>query len=534
MEFDVLRTRVSHHLATGRAAQAVDLLKDHLQEHQEKPEFWVYYASALLSLHRYADAESAARAALNLSTEQPQAGKVLAVALMRQERRDEALQTVYWLINDWPEFAYAHYLLGMILISSARSAEDRKLARQATEHALELEPEDPDYYQGAALAAQLSGDHRAALEYLRAGLSIDPNHQGMLRFAAETKNGEKLVGDRGQLLRGLLASDPMNEGLHEDFAETFVEKQGVYRNRFWVFIPLLACLASFGALAEGGARFIFPALIAAVSGGFALWNMKSYKSSIKPLPAGYIDDLRSKNRWVFRALRFYQGSWAAGLAGALLACFEATRLAGVLLLLLGVTGSQLAGSWIGREIAGVPQDPHDSKARRLFLLRRSGALASGFWLRVLLVVVNLVLLGLCAAGDARLASVPLAAVGIGLLAVAIPLIAAQIHLGFSGNAFAYGLALDSSSKHRTGALIRGNVGAIYYIGVHLVFGLIATAVAIVLLIGGPDEFESTDPPATEHEWSEQEIKQLKDSLNQSPTPGGQLPSLPSFPTLDLP
>lgn len=148
MEFDVLRTRVSHHLATGRAAEAVDLLKENLQQHQENPAFWVHYASGLLHLDRHAEAADAARAALNLDVEQPEAGLFLAFALMRLGQRDEALQTVYWLIETWPEFADAHYLLGLILAGTVRSAEDRMLSRQATEHALRLQPENPEYYLG--------------------------------------------------------------------------------------------------------------------------------------------------------------------------------------------------------------------------------------------------------------------------------------------------------------------------------------------------------------------------------------------------
>lgn len=534
MEFDVLRTRVSHHLATGRAAEAVDLLKENLQQHQENPAFWVHYASGLLHLDRHAEAADAARAALNLDVEQPEAGLFLAFALMRLGQRDEALQTVYWLIETWPEFADAHYLLGLILAGSVRSAEDRMLSRQATEHALRLQPENPEYYLGAAMAARVSGDHRAALAHLQAGLGIDPHHQGMLRYAAEVENGQQLVGDRGQLLRGLLASDPLNQGLHEDFAETFIEKQRVYRNRFWIFIPLLACLAMFDSLAEAAVLVIMPALIVLVSGTFALWNRKTFKKASEPLPAGYAGDIRARHPWVFRGLRLYRASWVAGLVGALLACFDAASLLGTVVLLLGVAGSQLAAAWVDREAAGVPQDPADREARRLFLLRRSGWLASGFWMRVLMVCINLVLFGYCADGGSRLATVPLAALGLGLLSVAVPLIVAHIRLGAAGNAFAYGQVVGASSRHRRAALVRGNAAGIYFIGLHLVPGLLATGFAAALLVMGPSALAPTDPLPMDPKRSELDFNLLDESLDELRTQRPEIVELPSLPAVELP
>ncbi|MER8026273.1 hypothetical protein [Glutamicibacter protophormiae] len=537
MDFDLLSTRVSHHLATGREAEAVELLKEHLLEHQGSAEFWVLYSAGLLDLDRFAEAEQTARSALSLEPENPAAGLYLSISLIRQSLREPALQEVYRVIETWPEFAAAHHLLGMILVGSATSRDDRRLARRATEHALSLEPSNPDFYHGAALAADLDENNRAALEYLREGLRLDPHHQGLLRYAASIENGGKVVGDSGALLRGMLTSDPTNQALHADFAEQYVRRQSVYANRFWMLLPLLACLAAFAGAADGAGRWALGAGILAVSALFALWNRTTYNKSVELLPSGYLRDIFERHPLVPRALHAYQWSWALGLCGALLGGFTSLQVPSAGLLLLAMVGSQLAGFWIGQELAGVPRQSHEPSARRNYMLRRSGMLAQGFWKRVFLALFNLALFGFCVEVGSRLAAVPLAAVGLGFLAVAVPLLVLQVRMGFGGNAFAYGQRLSSSAKWRGLAMVRGNLGAVCYIGIHLVVGLLASIMGLAVLLQGiPDTSSPSPTPAqimpkpSDLERTERELQQLHDILQEQRKDlldGPEQPSLPA-------
>ncbi|WP_159613659.1 hypothetical protein [Glutamicibacter sp. JC586] len=479
MDFDLLHTRVAHHLETGREAEAIALLKDNLNDYQQFAEFWILYSACHLNLEQWGEAEATARAALGLNAEHPIAGEQLAVALAGQRRRGEALATIHQVIATAPEYARAHHLLGMILLGNVQNNDERILARQATEHALELEPENPDFYQGAALAADVAGDQRSALHFLETGLRIDPHHQGLLRSAGNIENGHKVVGDHGQLLRGMLASDPMNEKLHQDYAENFLEKQAVYANRWWVFVPGLATVASFGFGANVVGSIVVIVLLLACAGLFAWWNISTDQKTKKLLPSGYLNDIHARFPTLGKALRCYQISWGVAVLGAIAGCF--VPLIGATLMILSAVLGRVASALILREVSGPPKDRTDREARRIYLVRLSGGYAAGFWKRVLLVVVQVILFVVCMAHPSQIAAVPLGSIGVGLLTIAGILAYCQLRLGFKNNAFAYGLAVSASAKSRGFALLRGNVGGLYFIGLHLLIGLVAFSASLALL-----------------------------------------------------
>lgn len=492
MDYETLSTRVRHHLATGREAQAVQLLRENLDEHRDQLNFWLLYSLGLINTGQHSEAEQAARTAISLNPEFAGAGVYLAIAVSKQGRRDEALAIINHVISIDPELPEAHYRLALILLSGVRNKDEISVARQAAEHALKLDPEDPDYYQSAAIAADLSGDNSSALGYLRAGLHIDPNHQGLLLASGSIKNSGKIVGERGQLLRGMIASDPMNEQLHEDFSETFLGKLGVYTNRFWVFFPVLAVVSQLGSLGGPSGNFLGLVAVVLVADLFGLWIWRVYRMAAKPLPVGYMDDVNRTYPLLPKALRCYQASWGLGLAGALLGLFTPTLMGGVVLMLLGVGLAQLAGSWIGREIAGVPQEPRDKEAISRFLLRRSGLAAGGIGTRFLCLLISLICVAVMIINETKHVAVALGAIGIGLLVPGIQLALWQFRLGWRGNAFAYGTALQSSAKSRNFAMMRGNIGGLYFVGAHLVVGLIAGGLTAGILLGPSVPFESTD------------------------------------------
>ena len=91
----------------------------------------------------------------------------------------------------------------------------------------------------------------------------------------------------------------------------------------------------------------------------------------------------------------------------------------------------------------------------------------------------------------QMAAVPMWSAGLGLLMVGGVLAYCQLRLGFKNNAFAYGLAVSSSAKARGFALLRGNIGGMYFIGLHLVFGFIAFVLSLSLLGGVPQPSDSS-------------------------------------------
>jgi len=537
MDFDVLYTRITHHLATGREAEAISLLKDNLNDYQQVAEFWILYAACHLNLEQWSEAEAAARVALGLNPEHPVAGEQLAVALSGQHRRDEALATIQQVIAVAPEHARGHYLLGIFLLGNIQNNDERILARQATEHALKLEPENPDFYQGAALAADIAGDHRGAMRLLEAGLRIDPHHQGLLRSAGSIEMGRKIVGDHGQLLRGMLASDPMNEKLHEDYAENFLAKQVVYADRWWLSIPALAAVVAFGHAASLPVTLIVVVLVLGAGGLFAWWNISTYKRTEKPLPSGYIKDIHARFPALPKAMRGYQASWVAAVAGAVAGCF--VPLAGAILMLLGVVAGRVAAALIFREISGPPQNRQDPEERRVHLVRLSGGYAAGFWKRVLIVFAHLAFFGVCMARPSQMAAVPMWSAGLGLLMVGGVLAYCQLRLGFKNNAFAYGLAVSSSAKARGFALLRGNIGGMYFIGLHLVFGFIAFVLSLSFLGGAPQSSDGSGGTVDEEPSGPVQLpREELDRLTRSPAPMPEefsfspMPELPDIPSLD--
>ncbi|RWZ82833.1 hypothetical protein [Glutamicibacter sp. HZAU] len=540
MEFERLHHRITHNLAIGRETEAIALLKDQLNEHHQVPAFWILYSSCHLNLEQWAEAESNARAALNLDPANPVAGECLAIALMRQHRRDEALLAIRQVIEADPEYGNGHYWLSMITLSGIRSNDDRVLARQAIEHAIRLDPGNPAYYQGAAIVAEAQDDNRAALAFLQAGLQIDANHQGLLRVAGGIGNGEKIVGDQGDVLRGLISMDPMNEGLHQDYAESFVAKQSVYAHRFWLFAPVVAAAAALGQRAGGAGTVLAILAIAVLSGLFGWWNKRQYSEAAKFLPAGYTKDIAARYPKLPRAMRAYQLAWLLGAGGAMLGCF--LPVAGIIVMLLGVLASQLGALWILQENAGPPAGTADRHEQRRYLIRCSGMHAEGFWKRVGLVLCQLVIFGICLANGSRIAAVPAGSIAAGLLFPGFSLLAAQFRLGFKENAFAFGLAATTSAKNRNLALLRGNIGGLYFIGVHLFIGLIAATASFTLLASGVDS--SLDPasedqtPRQENVIDENLLKRLEEletrdrQIREYATP--TLPELPDIPSLSVP
>lgn len=534
IEFDELRTRIEHLLASHRETQAIDLLKDNLTEHQGNPDYWVLYSGCQLNSGDYAGAHSTAQAALALDPESILGLEFLALSLNYQRRRGEALEAIGHLVNLWPAYARGHYWYAMILVGSIQNKEERRLAQQAAEHALRLEPENPLFYQGAAIAAEIAGDNRSALNYLHEGLRIAPHDEGLLRAAGSIDNSQKITGDQSQVLRGLLAVDPTNESIHDDFAEVFVQKQGVYARRFLLFIPALAVIASLaGTLGAAQSMMGLIAVVICV-GLFSAWNVSSFKTALKPLPSGYLGDIGGKHRLLRPAWYSYGASLVLGSLGAVLGCFGVLDALGAAILICASVAAGIGAMMIRKEMAGIPKDRTDKEAKRRYWLRLSGSLAEGFWKRVLLIVVLLLFFAACLPGHNRFSAVPIAAIAVELLSIAGGLLAALFALGLSNNAFAYGTVISSSAKNRGFALFRGNISGLYFIGLHTLLGLLAASLALNLLVTGPkavDESKSTTVP---NKLNEKEMNDLRNNLRSpAPVPSFEVPDFPTIKPVPL-
>ncbi|GAA1416049.1 hypothetical protein AUR04nite_29860 [Glutamicibacter uratoxydans] len=530
MELDDLRSRVEYLLAANRESQALELLRDNLSEHQGSPDYWALYSACQLNTQDYAGAMSTAQAALALEPEHPSGLEFLAISLNSLKRRAEALDAIIRLVNLLPEYARGHYWYAMILVGSIQSKDERVLARQAAEHALKLEPENPLFFQGAAIAAEIAGDNRAALNYLHEGLKIAPHDEGLLRAAGSIDNAERITGEKSKVLRGLLSSNPMNESLHEDFAEAFVEKQGIYAQRFWLFLPALAIVPSLAGARGISQSLMGLAVVLLSTGLFALWNVRSFKRAAHSLPAGYLKDIGGRHRLLRPAWYLYGASLVLGILGAGLGCFGIADVLGAVLLLCAVAAAQAAAVLVYREKAGVPHGQRDPEAVRRLWLKLSGSFAEGFWKRLLSMVVLLVYFALCVPGQNRFAAVPLGAIAMGMFVVVGGLTWALFKLGLSNNAFAYGMAISTSARRRGSALLRGNISGLYYIGIHLLLGTIAAGLSLSVMIGGASLFESSKPAEPADQLNEKELNDLRNNL-RTHTPVAPSFEVPDFPTI---
>ncbi|GAB3621569.1 hypothetical protein GCM10027417_28310 [Glutamicibacter endophyticus] len=484
LDFDTLAVRVRHALAISQPETARRLLAEHLTEHRGEPHFWLYYAAALLALERNVEAEQAARQGLDLNHQIPNLAELLANAVYAQGRVDEAIALIRVLIEQFPEYPGGHYRFGLFLLSRSASRDDLVLARAAFDHALHLDPEDPYVYQAAAVAADLMDDRTAAQQYLRTGLSLAPQDEGLKLAAMTIDGGEKVVGDGGALLRGMIAQNPTDERLHRDFAGQFVSRAATLSNLLWLHIPVVAALAAFGARASEGARWLVVSLIVLATGALVGYGYLRLRQVAQHMPAGYLKDVMAAHRPLGRAGMVAGAGLLAGAAGAVGAVFEPSLSVSMALLLLGALAAQFAIQGTLRQAAAPVPRTADVEQFERFGLRRSGMLAAGGLRRLLTGGVIFVLIMLCTGIDSPLGGVIAVALGLGLLSTGCVVGYWQLRLGPRRNAWAVGSTISTSARFRRWALVRGNLGALYYVAAHLIGAALFLLMGAALLAEG--------------------------------------------------
>lgn len=163
-------------------------------------------AQMLLQRGRFKEAEAAARYALTNNPEDGIGHAVLAFALSRQQRKDEARREIELAIQFAPAEAYIHYLHALILGEQRRAKE----AIAAIQEAIRLAPEDDEYY---ALLGKFHLDKyewEKALKAAEQGRALDPENVlcANIMAMALTKLGRK--AEVQQVLGEALSRDPEN------------------------------------------------------------------------------------------------------------------------------------------------------------------------------------------------------------------------------------------------------------------------------------------------------------------------------------
>lgn len=176
-------------------------------------------ARILLSQGRHAAAEGELRTALAQDPHDGEALALLALALLGQDKLDEAERAAGDAIGQAPDLPFPHHVRGRVLIARRREEE----AAAAAAEAIRLDPEDPNH---RALLGQARFAQRRWPEALTAvedGLRLDPEHGdcARLRALALVQSGRR--EEAAQQLGQALARDPDDAGTHVAMGWTRLE-----------------------------------------------------------------------------------------------------------------------------------------------------------------------------------------------------------------------------------------------------------------------------------------------------------------------
>lgn len=281
-------------ISARRPQEALELLQSQLPNHRDAAFIWQLLCRCFLILERYPEAESAGRQALALDPENTAVMINLGLAVLYQGRQDEAADLARRAVDLEPGDPENHYWLGAMHLN-ARSAgkADWAAALQSARTALELNPEEATYYWLAASASGRLGAREEAARYLSEGLAVDPENRALLMLGTRIAGGDGVVGGETEVLRSLLARDPMDSQAH-----LLLRGQAYARLRRLAVLPWLQAVCF---------CFLAPLVPAAAVGGavpvalllaflFAWRSRRRYRRLRTELPANYLDDLMRSGR----------------------------------------------------------------------------------------------------------------------------------------------------------------------------------------------------------------------------------------------
>ncbi|MEB4615480.1 hypothetical protein, partial [Leucobacter sp. M11] len=165
-------------------------------------------AQLLYGLSRYAESRATAASLLELDPADAVGGYMLAYSLSALGEHDAAVAEARRLIARTPDWASGQHLLAHVLL--IRNGSDADL-RESLEHAqitLRLDPENANAIETLLLLSLRITTPQSSLEYLRTGLTLEPNSERFLVLAPRVTGSQTLIDDYSDALLGVLAEQP--------------------------------------------------------------------------------------------------------------------------------------------------------------------------------------------------------------------------------------------------------------------------------------------------------------------------------------
>ncbi len=387
IDLTLLSARFDVFLTQQRGREAVEMLEGQAIHHQDQPLFWVLLGRGLVMDGRFAEAEDAARRAVALEPHSFATQVTLLLALLGEERFEEAIDLAWLLVEQHPDEAASHSWLSRALVSRRRDRQDLVVAHQAARHALSLDA-DAAAFALAAHTASLIDEDGEARSLLAAGLAENPQDRELLLLSGRIKGGARLVGPREELVGGLLRASPLDTSAESDLASSPIQWVRGRLFQLWYSILILAFVAVLPLPLP-----VTLSVVIAVVGVHAAWSVRSFRKLDRALPGGYLREQLTDPTRGRGGLRAYCAAGGLLLLGGVLVALvpgPGTTPGDVLLVLAAVVlGVGLLS--VEKALARlVVADHAEDRRRRDYHLVRFGDNASGYrryWLAALAGVV---------------------------------------------------------------------------------------------------------------------------------------------------
>jgi len=310
----------------------------------------LHRAQTLLTLHRYADAERAARTLLSTGPDSADALRILAAALMEQNRDDEALDAAKNAVRLQPEYPQGLVLLADLYRRSGDHVRARETASAAVtaaphlwttyytraharlgsprpdprgaladiEEAWRLAPHNSSVHNMYGMCLGAMKQRKQARAAYEEALRLDPTNAFALNnLAALDLNGWR-VGRASRHLTVGLAHSPQIDVLRKNFDVVLLR----FLQRFWWL--LLAIGIAEAALVFTGRPWLLRAGLGLVSVAALAWLVRRV---MRGLPRGTPELLRGLWKRSPVQARLLMSYWAVTLTGTLLLAFAPPALA---------------------------------------------------------------------------------------------------------------------------------------------------------------------------------------------------------------
>jgi Flp pilus assembly protein TadD len=281
----------------GRADEAAAVLAVLLAEQPDNVVALGLLALACLRAHRWAEALTAADAAIGLAPDHLPAWQRRAIALLELDRAAEAESAAAEYVRLGPDQWHAHYLMARVLYPVRGRRID---ALRYAETARELAPNQADVHNMLGVVHRALEHRVAAEQAYRAALAIDPTHALARSNLALLHLGRAGSGATMAGLRAAAASDPQQDSIHQNM--TLVSVLGLIKRGTWLTAADVVVTPSTWPEAFGGNPAPRLAVLAVILVGWlvvlGLWwrGLRPYLRSLVPAILGRLIR-RSHVRW---------------------------------------------------------------------------------------------------------------------------------------------------------------------------------------------------------------------------------------------